>query len=59
MKRLFPVIVGLFFSVCCHSQRLGNDTLPGYIVKAGTDTIQSRLVLAYKMVKEKKTVHKE
>ncbi|MEO6611397.1 MAG: hypothetical protein ABIT05_04665 [Chitinophagaceae bacterium] len=59
MNRLIPLILLLSGSLSLHAQRLGNDTLPGYIVKTGTDTIQSKLVLAYKMIKEKKTLHKE
>jgi hypothetical protein len=41
------------------AQRQGTDTLNGYIVKAGNDTIIGKVVLSYKMLKEKKEFHKE
>jgi hypothetical protein len=49
----------LFFFLNLSAQRKGIDTLAGYIVTATHDTITGKLLLHYKMVKEKKELHKE
>lgn len=59
MKSLAPVFFLLLCTTDMYAQRNGSDTLTGYIVKTGTDTIPGKLVLPYKMIKEKKEFLKE
>lgn len=49
----------LFITASIHAQRIGADTLAGYIVRSGTDTIRGNVILAYKLVKVKKEFQKE
>lgn len=59
MKKYTLILSLLILSLNLPAQRKGTDTLPGYIVKSTNDTMVGKVVLAYKLVKEKKEVRKD
>jgi hypothetical protein len=59
MKKAIAFLSLLLFSLTLSAQRKGTDTLAGYIVTSIHDTISGKLLLEYKMVKEKKELRKE
>jgi len=59
MKKYLTFLGILFLSLNLFAQRKGIDTLTGYIVKSTNDTINGKLLLEYKMVREKKELLKQ
>ena len=58
LKKSFVLLLSVFFITSLFAQRQGADTLIGYIIRSN-DTIPGRIILSYKMVKEKKEFQKE
>jgi len=58
MKELSLLLYALLFSAYLLGQKHGVDTLTGYIVRTN-DTIPGHVILPYRMVKEKKELHKK
>jgi len=58
MKTLLLLLYALSFNLYSFAQKHGVDTLAGYIVITN-DTIAGHVILPYRMVKEKKELHKQ